>query len=216
MAVPMPTREILRRTPRLMFGLIVFGIGTGMQVESELGLSPWDVLHQGIARNTPISIGVAVIVVSGFVLLMWIPLKQRLGVGTIANAITIGIVLDLTVALHPTPDALWLRWAVLLAGITLVALGSGIYIGVRLGPGPRDGLMTGIAARRWARRSVSIRLARFGIEAAALIVGWLLGGTVGLGTVAFALLIGPLVQFFLERFDMGFYETGIIPAPKRL
>ena len=122
----------------------------------------------------------------------------------------------MTVAVHPTPEALWLRWAVLLAGIVLVGLGSGIYIGVRLGPGPRDGLMTGIAARRWFGQRISIRLARFGIEAAALVVGWLLGGTVGLGTVAFAVLIGPLVQFFLERFDMGFHETGIIPAPKRL
>lgn len=216
MAIPMPTREVLRRFPRLMFGLVVFGIGTGMQVESELGLSPWDVLHQGIARNSPLSIGVAVIVVSGFVLLLWIPLKQRLGVGTIANAIVIGIVLDATVAVHPTPEALWMRWAVLLAGIVLVGFGSGIYIGVRLGPGPRDGLMTGIAARRWAGRSVSIRLARFGLESAALVVGWLLGGTVGLGTVAFAVLIGPLVQFFLERFDMGFHESGVIPTPKRL
>jgi len=199
-----------------MFGLVVFGVGTGMQVESELGLSPWDVLHQGISRKTPLSIGGSVIVVSGLVLLLWIPLKQRLGVGTIANAITIGIVLDITVAFHPTPQALWLRWVVLLAGIVLVGFGSGVYIGVRLGPGPRDGLMTGLANTTIADRRVSIRLARFGIESAALVVGWLLGGTVGLGTVAFALLIGPLVQFFLERFDMGFHETGIIPAPKRL
>ncbi len=199
-----------------MIGLIIFGVGTGMQVEAELGLSPWDVLHQGIARNTPLTIGVAVILVSGLVLLLWIPLRQRLGVGTIANAVTIGIALDATVAVHPTPSALWLRWVVLLAGIVFVAFGSGVYIGVRLGPGPRDGLMTGIAARRWWGRSVSIRAARFGIEATALVVGWFLGGTVGLGTVAFAVLIGPLVQFFLEKLDMGFHETGIIPAPKRL
>lgn len=211
-----PISVVLRRFPRLMFGLIVFGVGTGMQVESELGLSPWDVLHQGIARNTPLSIGAAVIVVSGLVLLLWIPLRQPLGVGTIANAITIGIALDATVALHPTPQALWLRWGVLLAGIVLVGFGSGVYIGVRLGPGPRDGLMTGIASRGVAGHSVSIRVARLGIESAALIVGWLLGGTVGLGTIAFALLIGPLVQFFLERFDMGFHETGIIPTPRRL
>ena len=174
----MPVREVARRFPRLLFGLTLFGAG--------------------IALNTPITIGLAGILVSFLVLLAWIPLRQRPGVGTLVNAIWIGAVIDLVLAVLPDVDSLWLRWPLMLAGVLVVAIGSGYYIGVRLGPGPRDGLMTGVAAR-----GTSIRLARTAVEGSALAIGWLLGGNVGVGTLVFAAAIGPLVQMFLPRLDLG-------------
>jgi uncharacterized membrane protein YczE len=181
-----------------LFGLTLFGLGLALMVISDLGLSPWDVLHQGISRQTGIPIGTAVIITGFAVLLLWIPLHERIGIGTIANAIVIGLVLDGALLVLPeTLENVVLRWVALLTGVVIVAIGSGFYIGAGLGPGPRDGLMTGLA-----RRGISIAWARAWIEITALVTGWLLGGTVGVGTVLFAFGMGPLVQFFLQRLSL--------------
>ena len=182
----------------LLLGLTVFGFGIGLQVQAGLGLAPWEAMHQGIAIHTPLSIGTAGILTGVVVLVLWIPLRQRPGIATITNVIVVGLVIDLTLLLVDEATTTALQWLYLVGSIVIIGLGSGIYIGVRLGPGPPDGLMTGLA-----ERGVSIRLARFSIEGAVLLIGWLLGGTIGIGTVAFAVFIGPLVQFFLERFDQG-------------
>ncbi len=193
-----PARELGPRLVRLFFGLTLFGLGLALMVIAGLGLSPWDVLHQGISRQTGIPIGTVVIITGFAVLLLWIPLRERIGIGTVANAIVIGLVLDGSLLILPeTLENLALRWIALLVGIVIVAVGSGFYIGAGLGPGPRDGLMTGLA-----RRGISIAWARAGIEIAALVVGWFLGGTVGIGTVIFAFGMGPLVQFFLRRLSV--------------
>ena len=200
-----PPHDLWPRLARLLFGLTLFGLGLALMVIANLGLSPWDVLHQGISRQTGIPIGTVVIITGFAVLLLWIPLKERIGIGTIANAIVIGLVLDGALLVLPeTLDSLAVRWLALLVGVVIVAIGSGFYIGAGLGPGPRDGLMTGLA-----RHGISIAWARAGIEITALVVGWLLGGTVGIGTVIFAFGMGPLVQFFLQR-------LSLIPvAPRR-
>jgi uncharacterized membrane protein YczE len=201
MFIPAPRVVVRARFPRLLLGLFLFGAGSALQVQANLGLSPWEVLHQGIAERTPLTIGIAGIIVSVLVLILWIPLRQPLGVGTIANALLIGLFIDLVIFLVPSPDALLLRWVLLVGGILLVGIGSGFYIGVHLGPGPRDGLMTGIA-----RRGPSLRVARTGVEGSALVAGWLLGGTVGVGTVLFSLTIGPIVQFFLPKLEVATVE----------
>jgi uncharacterized membrane protein YczE len=195
-----------RRLPQLLVGLAIFGFGSGLMVQSELGNPPWDVFHEGFSLTTPLSIGTAAIVTSFGVLLLWIPLRERPGIGTLANAVLIGVFIDLTVFLVDTPSNLALQSVLMVGGVIAVGIGSGMYIGVRLGPGPRDGLMTGLA-----KRGVSLRVARTGVEAAALLVGWFLGGTVGLGTVLFAVAIGPLLEFFLPRFDLG--TVGALPQP---
>lgn len=192
------SRATVRRLPGLLLGLALFGFGMGLMVEANLGLSPWEALHQGISIHTPLTIGMAGILTGFIVLLAWIPLRQRPGLGTVLNIMVIGLVIDGTLLVIETPGSFVARLAFMLGGIVITAVGSGMYIGMRLGPGPRDGLMTGLA-----RRGLSIRLARFLIEGSVLLVGWLLGGTIGLGTVAFAVLIGPLVQFFLERVDVA-------------
>lgn len=184
--------QILRRFPRLMVGLVLCGIGVAFMLESELGLPPWDVLHQGISLRTPLTIGQATIAVGLAVIVLWIPLRQVPGVGTIANAIVIGSTVDVMGSFMPEVTGTGPRWALMLAGPVLMGLGSALYIGAGLGTGPRDGLMTGIAAR-----GLSIRLTRTLIEGSALLIGWLLGGRFGLGTVVFALTVGPLVQFFI-------------------
>ena len=196
------SREVLRRFPMLLLGLGLFGFGIGVQVRSGLGLAPWEAMHQGMALHTPLSIGVAGILTGILVLVLWIPLRQRPGIGTLTNVIVIGLAIDGTLLIVDDVTTTALRWLYMLGGIALIGLGSGIYIGVRLGPGPRDGLMTGLA-----ERGISLRLARFGIEGSVLLLGWLLGGTIGIGTIAFAVLIGPIVQFFLERLDRGELET---------
>jgi uncharacterized membrane protein YczE len=193
-----------RRILQLVLGLGVFGLGSGLMVQSDLGNPPWDVFHEGFALSSPFSIGIAAIITSFAVLLLWIPLRERPGVGTLANAVLIGVFIDLTVLAVDTPERLAMQIALMLAGVLLVGIGSGLYIGVRLGPGPRDGLMTGLA-----KRGLSLRLARTGVEAIAMLVGWVLGGTVGVGTLVFALGIGPLVQVFLPRFELG----GASPQP---
>jgi uncharacterized membrane protein YczE len=187
-------RAVLRRFPRLLSGLVLCGAGVAFMVESDLGLPPWDVLHQGISFRTPLTIGQASIAVGLFVIVFWIPLRQVPGIGTIANAIVIGSTVDVVGAVMPDVETATSRWMLMLAGPVLMGLGSALYIGAGLGTGPRDGLMTGIAAR-----GLSIRLTRTLIEGSALLTGWLLGGRFGAGTIVFAATVGPLVQFFIGR-----------------
>ncbi len=181
-----------RRLITLFLGLFLFGTSMGMLVNAGLGLSPWDVFHQGIARTIGVALGLVLIVTSFVVLALWIPLRERPGIGTVANAVLVGLSLEASLRFLPEATTLWPQVAMLLGGIVLNGLASGLYIGAGLGPGPRDGLMTGLAARGW-----SIRLVRTGIEAFVLVAGWLLGGTLGIGTLLYAVGIGPLVQIFL-------------------
>jgi uncharacterized membrane protein YczE len=170
-----------------------------LMIQAKLGLDPWDVFHQGLARRTGLRFGLVVIAVGVLVLLLWIPLRQRPGIGTVSNVIVIGLVVDPAVALLPTPHPLAARWAFLIGGIVLNGIATGLYIGARLGSGPRDGLMTGYVARRPGR---SIRLVRTGIEVTVLTAGWLLGGTVGWATLLYAVAIGPLAHVFIPLFSV--------------
>lgn len=189
--------DLGNRLARLFLGLIVMGVSIALMVRSELGLAPWDVLHQGVSERTGIPLGAVTVLLGALVLGLWIPLRQRPGVGTLANAVVIGLVIDVVLALVPEIGWAPLRWVMMPAGVVGMALGSGYYIGAGLGPGPRDGLMTGLAAR-----GGSLRLIRTAIEATALIAGVALGGTVGLGTVLLAATIGPLIQYFLGRLTL--------------
>lgn len=197
MLVVPPRVELRLRVPRLLLGLVLCGLGLAAMVRGRLGLGPWEVLHQGISNRSGVPIGTVGIAVGFVVLLLWIPLRQRLGVGTVANVILIGIVIDLTLAFTPEVESLAARIACMLGGIVGMGVGSGFYIGAGLGAGPRDGLMTGLADRGY-----SLRLVRTLIELSALGLGWLLGGNVGIGTLLFAVLIGPIVQLFLGRLMM--------------
>lgn len=170
-----------------------------LMINSELGLDPWNVFHQGLSELTGLSIGTVTIAVGVLVLLLWIPLRQRPGLGTVSNALVVGLVVDATLALMPAGGSLGVRAGMLVAGIVANGAATGLYLGARLGPGPRDGLMTGYVARRPGR---SIRLVRTVIEVTVLALGWLLGGTVGVGTIAYALGIGPLTQVFLPLFTV--------------
>lgn len=198
MPLLLPAADLPRRLPRLLVGLVLFGVGIACMVRADLGLSPWDVLHQGVAGRTALSIGTVSVLTSMVVLLLWVPLRERPGIGTLCNAVVIGPVVDLTLWALPAVDLLAARVALMLLGPVLVGVGSGLYIGAGLGPGPRDGLMTGLA-----RRGLAVGPVRGGIELTVLGLGWLLGGTVGVGTVVFTLGIGPLVQFFLARLAMS-------------
>ncbi|MFI6757772.1 YitT family protein [Micromonospora sp. NPDC050417] len=203
--------RLTRRLVQLNVGLVLYGFSMALMIESALGLDPWDVFHQGVAERTGLSFGTVVILVGAVVLLLWIPLRQRPGIGTVSNVVVIGLVVDGAQALLPTPSALAARIGFLVAGILLNGVATGLYLGARLGPGPRDGLMTGYVARRPGR---SIRLVRTVIELTVLIVGLLLGGTVGFGTVAYALAIGPLAHLFIPMFRVT--PTGPTgPAPGR-
>jgi uncharacterized membrane protein YczE len=195
---PVPGEGLGVRLARLSVGLVLFGVGIGLMLQSGLGVPPWDVLHQGLASRFGLTVGVWSIIVSIAVLLLWLPLGERYGIGTLLNAVVIGVVLDATSALVPAAASTAVAWIMLLGGVLLVGIASGLYIGANLGPGPRDGLMTGIA-----RKGPSIRLTRAVIEIAVLTIGWALGGTFGVGTIVFALAIGPLVQYFLPRLDMS-------------
>lgn len=183
----------LRRLSQLYGGLLLYGLSLAMMVRAELGLDPWDVLHEGIADRAPITFGQVVIVTGAVVLLLWIPLRQAPGVGTISNVVVIGLAADAGLAFIQPPEAFGLRLALLVGGVALNGVATGAYIGAGLGPGPRDGLMTGLV--RVSGRS--IRLVRTSLEVSVLLSGWALGGTVGLGTVLYALTIGPLVHTFL-------------------
>ncbi|PWG02908.1 YczE/YyaS/YitT family protein [Sphingosinicella humi] len=194
-----------RRLIQLFAGLFLFGFSTALMLRANLGLNPWDVFHQGLFEQVGGSFGTVVIAVGAVVMLLWIPLRQRPGFGTIANMIVIGIAADLSLALLPEPESLPVRAAWLVAGIVLNGIAGGAYIGASLGPGPRDGLMTGLSARTgW-----TIRRVRTGIEVAVLAAGVALGGTIGLGTILYAVAIGPLVHFFLDRLTV---ETRPGPA----
>ena len=178
------------RIAALVAGLWVFGAGEALLIASALGNSPWTVLAEGAGEQTRISVGTMTVIISGLVLLSWFPLRQRPGLGTVLNAILIGIAIDVTLRVLPDLEPLALRGLAVVAGIGLVGLGSGVYLACRLGPGPRDGLMTGLHRRT----GLSLRVVRTGIELSAVASGFALGGTVGIGTLAFALAIGPLVQ----------------------
>jgi uncharacterized membrane protein YczE len=183
------------RPTQLLAGLLLFGASLALLVRSRLGLDPWDVFHQGLAIQSGIPIGTVTILVGAVVLLLWIPLGQRPGIGTIANVILVGLSLDATLAMILAPNDLGVRWTYLVAGIVLNGIASGAYIGAALGPGPRDGLMVGLA-----NRGHSLRVVRTTIELTVLVVGWLLGGTVGIGTVLFAVTIGPIVHVTIPAF----------------
>ena len=182
-----------RRLGQLGVGLVLYGLTLAMMIRSALGNASWDVLHQGMALRMPISIGTAVIVMSLVVLLFWIPLREKPGLGTIANSFVVGLVADEALRLLAAPDALWQRVALMVGGIVLNALATALYIGSQFGPGPRDGLMTGLHRRT----GLSIRVVRTGLEVTVVALGWLLGGVVGVGTVLYTLAIGPLVQLLL-------------------
>jgi len=182
-----------RRLPQLYAGLFLYGWSMAMMIQAGLGLDPWDVLHQGLARYLPVSFGTVTILVGAVVLLLWIPLRQRPGLGTISNVFVIGLAADFGLWVIPSPDSLVARAVLMVSAVVLNGLAGAAYIGSHFGPGPRDGLMTGLVARTGA----SIRLVRTSLEVAVLISGSLLGGQVGLGTVVYAVAIGPLVQLFL-------------------
>ncbi len=203
---PLKVSELRRRLPRLALGLLFLGGGIALTLRARLGVSPWDVLHQGIAARVGVSFGLVVIGLGLVVLLLWIPMRQRLGLGTIVNTLTVGLITDAVLARIPAQHNVGAQWAMLIGGVLSIALGVGLYIGAGLGPGPRDGLMTGIAAR-----GVPIWLVRTGLELGALILGWALGGDVGIGTVVFAVGIGPLGHWFLNRFHLG--VDGVDPDP---
>ena len=190
-----------RRLSQLLLGLALYGFSNALLVVAGLGLGPWDVLHQGLARLTPLSIGAMTVAVGAVVMLLWIPLRQRPGIGTLANALLVGVFLDLSLALLPTVEALWLRLVLVLTGVGLNGVATALYIGAGLGPGPRDGLMTGYAARGF-----SVRVVRTSIEVTVLVLGVLAGGTVGIGTVLYAVAIGPLAHALLPRLRVS-------PAP---
>jgi uncharacterized membrane protein YczE len=188
-------RPTPRRLVQVVIGLTLFGMGEGLVVASELGNSPWSVFAEGLEVQTPLTIGAATFVTSAVVLLCWIPLgERRLGLGTVLNALIIAVMIDVTLWALPALEPLGVRWAAVFGGIALVGIGSGLYLTADLGPGPRDGLMTGIHAR-WGWPIWAVRT---GIEASAVAVGWVLGGTVGAGSLLFALLVGPAVATALR------------------
>ncbi|HEX3792621.1 MAG TPA: hypothetical protein VHW44_32470 [Pseudonocardiaceae bacterium] len=196
-----------RRLPQLVLGLLLYGGSDALLVRARLGLDPWDVLQQGVSNRLHLDFGVVSAIVGAIVLLGWIPLRQRPGVGTVANVFLVALSIDAVLALVSPPTALWARIGLLVAGVLLNGVATACYIGARLGPGPRDGLMTGLSARTgW-----SIRLVRILIELTVLAAGWLLGGTVGVGTVLYAVAIGPLAQLFLPR--LLWRPASAVPAP---
>lgn len=188
---------MLLRLARLIPGLLLYGIADAFMIRAAVGVDSWTVFAQGIARHAPLSIGLLTNIIGLAVLLLWIPLRQRPGLGTVLNIMLVGPGIDLGLWLLPAPEAMWLRVVFFTTGMVLLAVASGIYIGARLGPGPRDGLMTGIHNRF----GTPIWIGRTAVELTVLALGWLLGGNVGLGTVAFALLIGPLCGITLPLFD---------------
>jgi uncharacterized membrane protein YczE len=185
-----------RRLIQLFTGLVLYGISDSMLLLAGLGVDPWDVLHQGLARRTGAPTGTWAIIVGAVVLLLWIPLRQRPGIGTLCNVVVVGAVIDVVLAVVSPPHSLPVQAAVMASGVVLNGVATGLYIGAGLGPGPRDGLMTGFAAR-----GHSLRLVRTCIEITVLAAGWLLGGTVGVGTVVYAVCIGPLAHVFVPLFS---------------
>ncbi|GGW55985.1 membrane protein YczE [Streptomyces caelestis] len=197
-------RRLGRRLTQLYAGLALYGASSALLVRSGLGLEPWNVLHQGLAERTGLSIGVVLTIVGAAVLLAWIPLRQRPGLGTISNVLVIGMAMDATLALVPDAHGWTLRVTLMVAGIVLNGAATGLYIAARFGPGPRDGLMTGLHQRT----GVSIRLVRTVIEFTVVATGFALGGTVGIGTLLYAVAIGPLAQLFLRVFAVPSASGG--------
>lgn len=189
---------MLRRLIQLYFGLMLYGVSTAVYVRANLGADPWNVFHLGVSGLTSLDIGIVMILTGAAVLLLWIPLRQRPGLGTISNVIVLGLAADATLSLMPPLESLWVRGVLLLLAVVLNGMATGMYIGAGFGAGPRDGLMTGIHARTgWP-----IRRIRTTIELSVLVIGMLLGGTFGVGTVLYALAIGPLIQIFLPWFQI--------------
>jgi uncharacterized membrane protein YczE len=206
-----PAAVLVRRFVQLFVGLFLYGIGIALIVRGELGVAPWDVLTQGIAKQTGLGFGLITIITSGIVLLLWIPIRQRLGFGTVMNALLVGPAADVGLWLIPPGLDLWVRILLLPAGIVVLAIATGLYIGAHFGPGPRDGLMTGLhRVTGW-----KIWIVRTGIELTVLAAGWLLGGNVGIGTVAFALLIGPLCGYTIPLFAIKRPQRADAAAPAR-
>ncbi|TDD35373.1 hypothetical protein E1287_13885 [Actinomadura sp. KC06] len=200
---------MVRRLVQLYVGLALYGLGIALQVASGLGNDPWDVFHQGLSRRFGLSIGAWIIIAGVVVMLAWIPLRQRPGIGTISNVVLVGVFADLFLWLLPEPSALAARWAYLVTAVLVGGFATGCYIGAGLGPGPRDGLMTGLAAR-----GRSIRVVRTGIELTVLAIGWLLGGTVGIGTLLYAVAIGPLTHVLLPALTIKQPAPEPVPEPE--
>ena len=194
----MYVRGVRLRLVQLYCGLVLYGVSSSLLVLAGLGLDPWDVFHQGLSRTFGLAIGTWAIIVGAAVLLLWIPLHQRPGIGTVSNVVLIGLTMNVVLGHFHQPHAMAARIACLVVGVFLNGVATGAYIGAGLGPGPRDGLMTGLAARGY-----SIRVVRTGLELTVLVTGWLLGGTVGVGTVVYALSIGPLAHVFIPIFARG-------------
>lgn len=189
---------VIRRLTQLYAGLTIYGASMALMIRAKIGLDPWDVFNQGLTRVTSLSFGTIVIGSGILILLLWIPLRQRPGIGTISNVFVIGIAVDLFLALIPDASSLPISAVLLLSGVLLNGLATALYIGAGLGPGPRDGLTTGLVTRT----GKSVRLIRTIIEVSVLIIGWLMGGTVGVGTVAYALLIGPIIHVLIPWFAL--------------
>ena len=196
------TKVHAEKLARCITGLAFFGFGITLFLRANLGLAPWDIFHKGLSEKFGISIGLVIQGVGLLLLVLWIPLRQRPGVGTILNAVEIGLVVNLTKPLIGEPDQLVIRALMVIAGVLVVGIGSALYIGAGLGSGPRDGLMLGLSKRSIAGRQISIRVARTAVELTVMVAGIFLGGTVGIGTVIFMFGIGPLVQLILPRFEM--------------
>lgn len=198
----LPEDRRIERLARCVFGLFLFGLGIALMLQADVGTAPWDVFHTGVSDLLGVEVGTVIVATGVVLLLLWIPLGERVGVGTVLNAVLIGVVVDLVAPVLPETDGLVPRLALMVLGLVLIGLGSGFYIGAGLGPGPRDGLMTGLAKRSIAGRSITVRSARTFIELVVLLVGIALGGAIGVGTVAFTLGIGPLVHVFLPPLTM--------------
>lgn len=190
--------RLARRLPQLYVGLFLYGVSLALMVRGALGLAPWDVLHSGFIRHVPMTLGQAVVLFSFVVLVLWIPLREMPGLGTISNAVVVGLSADATLAVLDAPDSVVARVALMAGGVLLCGLASALYIGAQLGRGPRDGLMTGLARRT----GLSLRLVRTALEVAVVVIGLLLGGRLGAGTVVYALAIGPLTQLMLPWFTV--------------
>ena len=202
---------LTRRWVQLLLGLGIYGIAIAMMIRAAVGISPWDVLAQGVALRTGIPFGLVTNIVGGIVLLLWIPLRQRLGVGTILNALLIGPSAEVGLWLIPEQSNIWMQLLLFTGGLILLAIATGLYIGARFGPGPRDGLMTGINKKFGIR----IWIVRTSIEVVVLGIGWLLGGNVGFGTLAFALLIGPMVHVTMPLLHVSDKRSSDKRSPDR-
>lgn len=202
----------MRRLFQLYAGLALYGASSALLVRSGLGLEPWNVLHQGLSERTGLSMGVVLTALGALILLLWIPLRQRPGLGTVSNVLVIGAAMDATLAVVPDAHGMAVRVALMASGIALNGAATGLYIAARFGPGPRDGLMTGLHQRT----GVSVRLVRTAIEITVVVTGFVLGGTVGVGTVLYAVAIGPLAQLFLRVFAVPAPgEGGTVVAGRR-